>query len=101
MDVFKGQLTKVVLDLLRANNIFVVKVPANMTHLFKPLDLTVNSSAKSFMKEKFAEWYTQEIMESLEKGVELDDIEIKISHVNNETSACSWMVQLYDHLTSE
>ena len=63
--------------LLRANNIFVVKVPANMTHFFQPLDLTVSSSAKSFMKEKFAEWYTQEIIESLEKVVELDDIEIK------------------------
>ena len=38
-------------------NILHVKVPNNMTHLFQPLDLTMNSWTKNFMREKFAEWY--------------------------------------------
>ena len=28
-----------------------------MTHLFQPLDLTVNDYSKQFMKQKFVEWY--------------------------------------------
>ena len=52
------------------------------------------------MKEKFAEWYTKGIMESLEKGVELD-IEIKFLMSTMKPFHASWMVQLYDHLTSE
>ena len=29
-----------VIDLLKENNIFLVRVPPNMTHLYQPLDLT-------------------------------------------------------------
>ena len=46
MDVFRGQMTKNVQDLLKELNILVSFVPNNMTHLFQPLDLTVNSWAK-------------------------------------------------------
>ena len=31
----------------------LVAVPANMTHFFLPLDLTVNGSAKKFMRKQF------------------------------------------------
>lgn len=36
---------------------FVV-VTANMTHFFQPLDLTVNKSAKQFMKNEFITYYS-------------------------------------------
>ena len=39
MDVFKGQMTKQVKDLLNENNIKLQKVPANLTYLFQPLDV--------------------------------------------------------------
>ena len=52
-DVFKGQTTARVLSKLACLNIVVVSVPANMTHFFQPLDLTVNGEAKRFMKDKF------------------------------------------------
>ena len=45
-DVFKGQKTEKVLSKLTSKNIEVVNVPANMTHFFQPLDLTVNRDAK-------------------------------------------------------
>ena len=51
-DVFRGQTTDHVAQILDSLNIKVVKVPANMTHFFLPLDLTVNGSAKRFMRKR-------------------------------------------------
>ena len=51
-DVYRGQTTDRFLDALKENNIVASKVPQNMTHLYQPLDLTVNKSAKDFMKQK-------------------------------------------------
>ena len=47
-DVFKGQMTDKVKEELRRLSIELVPVPANMTHFFQPLDLTVNRAAKNF-----------------------------------------------------
>ena len=55
MDVFRGQITKDVLTVLKDNNIFLVRVLANMTHIFLPVDLTVNGTFKTFMRKKFSE----------------------------------------------
>ena len=59
-------------------NILLVKVPSNMTHLFQPLDLTVNSCAKNYMLEKFAEWYASQIREGLDSGKDQEGIEVKM-----------------------
>ena len=52
MDVFRGQMTAYVLTFLKDNNILLVRVPANMMHIFQPLQLTVSAS-KTFMRKKF------------------------------------------------
>ena len=39
-----------------------------MTNLFQPLDLTISRSAKAFMKKKFIEWYSLEVMKQLDSG---------------------------------
>ena len=54
MDVFCGPMTKKVLEKSKCNKIFLVRVLANLTHIFQPLDLTVNSHFKQYMKEKFS-----------------------------------------------
>ena len=41
-DVFKGQTTNLVTEVLERNNILSKKVPNNHTNLFQPLDLTIN-----------------------------------------------------------
>ena len=56
-DVFKGQCTERVFRMLEDNNILYVIVPSNYTDILQPLDLSVNKSAKDFMKSKFQEWY--------------------------------------------
>ena len=49
-DVSGGQTTDKVLKVLGDNDILATKVPPNMTHLFQPLDLTVNKVAKDFFR---------------------------------------------------
>ena len=62
-DVFRGQKTQKYLDVLKAYDLVHVFVPANMTSHFQPLDLTINGIAKTFLKDKFGEWYAaQELL---------------------------------------
>ena len=56
-DVFKGQTTPAVNDLLKDNNCIVQHVLNNHTNLFQPLDISVNKSAKRFISDKYQEWY--------------------------------------------
>lgn len=56
-DVFKGQTTAAFQEVVESNNCVIVYVPANMTNYFQPLDLTVNGTAKQFLKQKFESWY--------------------------------------------
>ena len=41
MDLFKGQVTPMVLNLYKESNIVFVLVPANMMNFLQPLDLTI------------------------------------------------------------
>ena len=79
MDVFKGQMTPAVLNMLKTNNIFLTKAPANMTNLYQPLNLTVNGYAKSFMKTMFTEWFTSKICEALESGKAAEETDVKMN----------------------
>ena len=42
------------------------RVPANMTHFFQPLDLTVNGAAKRYMKKEFAVYYSLSVKQQLD-----------------------------------
>ena len=68
LDVFRGQMTSEVTNLLLKNNIFIVTVPNNMTHLFQPLDLAVNGHCKAFLKRKSAQWFAQQFDKQLSLG---------------------------------
>ena len=70
IDVFSGQMIDPVIEKIRENSIKLVKVPPNMTQLFQPLDLTVNGTAKAYMKRRFTEWYSRCIAVQLDEGKE-------------------------------
>ena len=73
-DVFRGQKTQKVCSKLSSLNIEVISVPANMTHFFQPLDLTVNGQAKKFCKNKFATWYSAaEVHKQVDSGINFED----------------------------
>ena len=98
-DVFKGQKTGKVLSKLAAMNIEVVSVPANMTHFFQPLDLTVRE-AKKFMKDQFMAWYSAQIHTQLDSGVPLDDVDVDMRLSVLKPIHATWLVSMFNHLSS-
>ena len=73
MDNFKCQVTPSIKSLLESYNIHVCLLPPNTTDLLQPMDISVNKPAINFLKQKFEEWYSNEVMKQLD-GVE--DIEL-------------------------
>ena len=51
-DVFKGQTTTTVHDLLEENNIMYEHIPSGRTNKLQPLDLSVNKSQQSAISER-------------------------------------------------
>lgn len=65
MDNFSGQTTDTILEKLEEKGIVLVMVPANTTDRLQPLDVSVNKSAKAFLREKFETWYAEEVREAV------------------------------------
>ena len=86
---------------LKENDILLVRISANMTHIFQPLDLTVNRPAKSFFKRKFTEWYSNEIKLQLETGTKLDDVEVKLTLTTLKPLNSTWIIEFYNKMTSD
>ena len=59
--LFRGQITEDVTSLLQKHNVLLVLVSNNMTHMFQPLDLTVNKHCKTFLKNLSSEWYLRQL----------------------------------------
>lgn len=100
-DVFKGQMTDKVKDKLKELNIELVSVPANMTHFFQPLDLTVNGSAKKFMQNQFSKFYCNAVKAQIDSGKQVDEIDIDFRLTTLKPLHAQWIISLYDHFTSE
>ena len=64
-------MTDTLLAKLKENYIKLVRVPKNMIQIFQPLDLTVNGSAKSYLKRQFTEWFSVRISDEFNSGKEL------------------------------
>ena len=101
LDVFRGQMTDRVLNHLEENNILFVKIPANMTHILQPLDLSTNSWAKKYMKKRFSRWYAEQVHRQLNEGVPLDQIDIKMQLTTLKPLHASWIIDMYNELTTE
>ena len=100
-DVFKGQMTPAIKRELQSLNIELVPVPANMTHFFQPLDLTVNGSAKKFIRRKFITYYSSEVKNQLDSGKNLDDIEVDFRLSKIKPLHAQWLIDMYNYFTTE
>lgn len=77
-DVFKGQCTESVFKILEES-----------------LDLSVNKSAKDFMKSKFQEWYGGIICKQLEEEIE-EEVDMRLSVMKPLTA--NWIIDFYHYM---
>ena len=72
-------MAELVQEVLKENNIFLVKVPAYLTYLFQPLDVQggPNGYVKPMMKNKFTLWYADQITRAPDEGKDLN-IEVSL-----------------------
>ena len=90
--MFSGKMIGDVLNLLRNSNILLTNVPPNMTKFYQPLDLTVNGFSKGFMVQKFNIWYTWQVNAQLDKGVNIEEIDIKLPLSLMKPFHARWLV---------
>ena len=65
LDIFKKKCTNTVNAFLENLSVKAITVPGDMLHFLQPLYLTVDGSAKHFMRKKLVNWFTEgEIDES-------------------------------------
>ena len=100
-NIFRGQTTDKIIKVLKDNHILVTKVPANMTHLFQLLDLTVKKAAKDYTKQEFSDWFTCQINTGLENGQELDDLEIDYWLSVLKPLHAKWLIFFYNYMTTK
>ena len=104
MDVFKGQMTKEVKDLLNENNIKLQKVPVNLTYLFQAVDVqgSPNGHAKRFMKKKkkLTLWYADQAKSELDKGKKIKEINISMRLSILKPQHAKWLIDLDNYMTS-
>ena len=100
IDVFKCQVTPMVLSLYKESNIVVVLVPANMANFFQPLYLTVNGYVKKLMLGKLNVWYSLQIRNQLDAGKQLQDIGVPLRLSLLKPCYAEWLVECYNHMTT-
>ena len=100
MDVFKGQITNPLMKKLEEQNILLTRAPENMTHLFQPLDLTLNGYFKQFMKRKFVKWYANKVTRALDDGRDLENITIDFKLSTVTPLHAEWVMEAYNHMMS-
>ena len=64
-DCFRGQITSDFLEILDKHCLVYATVPPNCTDRLQPMDLSVNKSAKDFLKAEFQQWYANEVLTKL------------------------------------
>ena len=99
-DVFKGQMTDTVKSKLTSLSIELVAVPANMTHFFQPLDLTVNGSARKLAKKDFIKYYSSAVQQQHESGKSAEDIEVDLRLSIIKPLHAQWLVNIYNYFTT-
>ena len=66
-DVFKAQCTQRVFDLINENHFVTVFISANLTHVFQPFDLAINSVKKSSKSQQ---------NQKLSKGHDIHEVKV-------------------------
>ena len=97
-DVFKRQWTDKLMSLTEKHHRKMVPVPYNMTNDFQPLDLTVNRSWKSFLRDKAQIWYEELVQVQISKGIAPESVSVNLKISILKPMHAKWVTQYYDHI---
>ena len=107
-DVFAAHRSHRALDMLKSNNIHQIFVPASCTGELQPLDVGINVQFKTFLKQEFSRWYSNEVLEAMRKGVAISEIKVDLRaslmkplHANWLMCAISTLLDKCDEKTFE
>ena len=65
----------------------------------QPLDLSVNKSAKDFLRSQFQDWYAEQVFSQLQEGSDIIPIDLKLTAI--KPLSASWLVSFYDYLKNK
>ena len=71
-----------------------------MTKYYQLLDLTVNGYAKRYFKNIFNERYSQQVSSQLARGINLENIEVKLKLSLIKPIHTAWVVDFYSHMAA-
>ena len=98
-DCFRGQITEDFLYTLKSNILVYVTIPPNWTDKLQPMDLSVNKSAKDFLKAQFQNWYAEQFVTYIDKHSDkVEAVKIDLSLTTMKPLGAKWLVKLYDHV---
>ena len=98
MATFKGQGNDEVAKLCCKNNCALIIAPHNLTNKFQPLDITANKPAKSFIKDKYNMWYTEQVAKQLNEGKAPADVEVSLNLSEIKPLHAKWIYEMYEYL---
>jgi len=84
--------------LLKDSNIDVVFVPPNCTDMLQLLDLSVNKSAKDYLKSRFQQWYSDQIFEQHNDRTSLQPVKFPMQVM--KLLGAQWMIDFYSYMQS-
>ena len=103
MDNFKGQVIDKVISLLEKCHLHVCLLPANTTDLLQPMDVSVNKSAKSFLKKQFAERYSEQLLQQIQNqnavpvsDVILEPVDLSLARMKHIST--NWLVEMWEYI---
>ena len=100
-DVFKAQWSEPVKALIANSGGKMVAVPNNMTHIFQPLDLTVNRSCKAYLRKLGQDWYADQVSAQLLNGIKPENVSVDVRISTLKPVHAKWVVSFYDRMQGD
>ena len=100
LDVYKVHQCDTVIAAMKALNGEIKFIPGSMTSKCQPMDLSVNKSLKSQLKNEFNSWYGDEVKAAIDSGMDKKDVSKSISLAMSRVKplATKWFIKAWRDL---